>query len=336
MGSFGCSAEIDGASFEAQAQITPEAIVLRGGRSATIPFVDLMDMRLLNYRLRLTLRHGEATISQLGYQTEDFFETLWKAYAARSRESLFVTGAPLIACEGDYSYEEPDVSQKSIAQLELRDDSLCILPHDVGARRVPLCFAEPPVRHGFALDLRLDTGESYGVARLGTNTSPFFEKLASARSRTVTAWKAAHQKLWENLEARLGNAAEYHKTLAGLGIPVESGLFSLDDEAFWLCAVGRGRAALEFVSNEKAATYLYCFTSDPQSFLGSLRHAMEAVGRHRRLIFLSEDELDAEPLFRMAADRSSHVRFLRSCNVGRIIHTNAWHTRVREFFGTAG
>lgn len=335
MGSFDCSAEIGGTSFEAQAQITSEAIVLRGERSVTIPYVDLMDMRLLNYHLRLALRQGEATISRLGYQTEDFFDALWKAYAARSRESLFVTVKPLIACEGDYAYEEPGVSRKSIAQLELRDDSLCILPHDVGARRVPLCFAEPPVRQGFALDLRLDTGESYRVSRLGANTDPFFDRLVSAQARTVAAWRAAHQELWARLEARLGDAADCYQTLAGVGVPVESGLFSLDDEAFWLCAVGRDRAALELVSDEKAATYLYRFSSTPESFVRSLRHALEAVGRHRRLIFLSEDELNAEPLFRMAADRSSHVRFLRSCNVGRIIHTSAWHSRVQEFFGAA-
>ena len=343
MSLYSCTAELpDGAlgAFEAKAAITPDGIELQGGaQHASIPFVDLMDMRLLNYHLHLTLRDGEAVLSQLGYQTEEFFEKLWQAYAAKSLESLFVEGAPAIACEGDYAYEEPGFVRSSIAKLELREDCLCIVPHDVGARRVPLCFAEEPAREGFKLSVALDTGEAYQVARLGSNTDPFFNRLVSARKQAVAAWEAAHCELAGNLEARLeaaGAIAEYRAFqqlgAAGTDSTVEIGLFAADDDAFWFAAVADGRAAVELVCNEQTATYLYRFPTSAAQFTASLRHAMEAVKRHRRLIFLTEDELLGEPLFRMAVDRSAHVRFLRSCNAGRIIHTSNWSTKLAEFF----
>ena len=345
MALYDCAAELSGVAFEAKAAITEDGIELHGAggangangaQRAVVPFVDLMDMRLLNYRLHLALRDGEAVISKLGYQTEEFFEKLWQAYAAKSLKALFVEGAPAIACEGDYAYEEPGASKSSIAKLELRDDSLCIVPHDVGARRVPLCFAGEPVREGFALSVALDTGESYRVARLGANTDPFFKKLTDLRKRAVAEWEAAHRELARTLEARLdaaGAAAEY-QAFAQLDATVETGLFAADDDAFWFAAVAEDRAAVELVCDEQTATYLYRFATGATQFTASLRHAMEAVKRHRRVIFLTDDELAGEPLFRMSVDRSAHVRFLRSCNAGRIIHTANWANRLAEFFGT--
>ena len=335
MSAYNCTAELATGAFEAKAQITDDAIELRGGGCATIPFVDLMDMRLLNYHLHLSLRNGEAVISKLGYQTEEFFEKLWQAYAKKSLESLFVTGDPVIACEGDYSYAEPGISRSSIAKLELRDDSLCIIPHDVGARRVPLCFAQAPIRDGFALAATLDTGETYRVARLGANTDPFFKHMTSLQKQAVSDWEAAHRALGQNLEARLGDSLGAYQAFCGLGVSVTTGLFSADDDAFWFAAIGNGRAAVELVCEEKAATYLYRFSTDAGQFAASLRHAMEAVKRHRRLIFLTDEELASEPLFRMAVDRSAHVRFLRSCNAGRIIHASNWASKLAEFFSPA-
>ena len=340
MAAYECAALLPGSAadtqpLEARAEITEDAIILSGGQLGSrvgLPFVDLMDMRLLSHRLHLAMREGEAVLSQLGYQTEDFFEKLWAAYSARSRKSLFIDEPLVMASEGDYAYTEPGIERKSIACLELYPDCLCILPHDAGARRVPLCFAESPARDGFALDIALDTGERYRIARLGRDTDPFFETLTNRHAHTVKAWRAAHRDLEQNLEARLGNAAEALHVFRAQAPCVACGLFSSDDEAFWIAGISEGRAAVELVCDEQTATYLYRFTVAPDAFLASLHHAMEAVKTNRRVIYLPEEELPGEPLFRMAIERSSHVRFLRSCNAGRIIHTASWEQRVAEFF----
>ena len=334
MSAYECRASLPQGEFQAQATIEADAIALQGesGQRVSLPFADLLDMRLLNYRLRLDMRDSEVQISHLGYQTEEFFEKLWQAYCAKSRESLFVAGAFIMESEGDYSYTEPQVQRSSIAKLELYSDCLCIVPHDAGARRVALCFAEPPVREGFALTIPLDTGEVYRIARLGSDTDPFFTKLVDARDESVASWREAQRALEDNLPVRLGEAAEAHKAFRSLNADVTCGLFSADEEAFWFMAVADGRAAIELVTDEKAATYLYRFSTSQSEFEGAVRHAMEAVKKNRRIIFLAEEDLPGEPLYRMAIERSSHVRFLRSCNVGRIIHTSSWATKLSEFF----
>lgn len=336
MSSYECRAWLPQGEFQAKATIATDAIVLRGdgGQHATLPFADLMDMRLLNYRLRLEMRDFEAQISHLGYHTEDFFEKLWQAYSKKSQESLFITGAFAMESEGDYAYVEPQAQRRSIAKLALYSDCLCIVPHDVGARRVALCFANPPVREGFSLTITLDTGEHYRIARLGRDTDPFFSKLTQARDRSVARWQEAHRALERGLRARLGEASDAYEVLDSLDARVTCGLFSADDEAFWLMAIADGRAAIELVTDEKTATYLYRFSSSQSEFEGAVRHAMEAVKKNRRIIFLDQRDLPGEPLYRMTIERSGHIRFLRSCNVGRIIHSSSWAEKVRDFFAT--
>ncbi len=324
-------ADIGSGPHQAQATIGRDGISFSGRSSARIPFADLMDMRLINYRLRLQLREGEAVISQLGYQTEDFFEQVWLAYARKSRDALFVEGAPLMSCEGDYAYREADVEAHGIAKLEVHEDCACVYPHDVGARRIPLCFVQSLEREGFSMTLLLDTGETYRFARLGRNTDGFFDRVTAARKRTVTRWQRSMHELEENLNERLGDAVGRFHAFENAGCGAIVGLFSADDDGFWFATLGKGRAAVELVTNEDTATYLYAYDTSDEEFELRLRHAMEAVGRNRRVIYLGDNELDAVPLYRMAVDRSSHVRLLRSCNAGRIIHTKAWESRLADF-----
>ena len=339
MATYACTVTLPGERFEALAALGKEALELRGTGSdkrrapLSVLYADVMDLRLLNYHLRVVLRDGEVELSAMGYQTEEFFEKLWVAYNERARASLFVEGAPAMRSEGDYAYDESDGRRGSIAKLELYEDCLCIMPHDVGARRVPLCFADKPEREGFRLGVRLDTGERYSVARLGGDTEPFFTRLVTFREKTVAAWDAAHRSLERDLDERLGDALPAYQVFQSLDADVTCGLFGAEDNAFWFAAVGDGRAAVELVAGEKAATYLYRFEGSRPSFVATLRHAMEAVKTNRRLIFLSDEELAEVPLYRMAVDRSAHVRTLRGSNTGRVIHTQSWEGKLREFFG---
>lgn len=341
MATYECVASLRGASFDAHAEIGRDAIVISGAGSAgpagpesrlELGYEDLMDMRLLNYRLLLDMRSEMVELSKLGYQTEDFFEKLWAAYARKSSDALFVGEDLVMASEGDYAYTEGDLERKSIAKLELYTDSLSIFPHDAGARRVPLCFAGNPVREGFSLELELDTGESYRIARLGNDTDPFFERLSARRDKAVKAWDDAHRALEHDLSVRLGDASEAYRAFSNTGAAVACGLFSPYEEEFWFAAIGVDRCAVELVTDEQTATYLYRFDCGPERFCASLRHAMEAVKKNRRLIYLPEEELVQVPLYRMSAERSVHVRFLRACNAGRIIHTGSWAARLAEFF----
>ena len=49
-----------------------------------LDFADLIDFRLPGYRILLTTTSGEVVLSQLGHDTEAFFEKLWSSYMERS------------------------------------------------------------------------------------------------------------------------------------------------------------------------------------------------------------------------------------------------------------
>lgn len=333
MGAYSCLAALGGSTYEASAVIGAESLELNlGTRTEQISFADILDWRLIRYHLFLETTDGTVELSQLGFKTEDFFNNLWLAYNQRSMASLFAEGNAALHSEGDYHYIEAETERKSIAKLELFPDCLCILPHDDGARRVPLCFVEDLQRLNFSLNIRLDTGEQYCIARLGRDTEPFFGKLTDLCGKTKAAWLQAHAELEQTLERRLGEQADRLAALRQTGQTIVSGLFSPQAEQFWYGAIGGGRAAIELCTGDQTAIYLYRYTVSDAEFLAGLRHAMEAVGTHRELIFLEESQLQQNPLYRMSVARSRHVRFLRSCSAGRIIHSGTWQTQLQNFF----
>ena len=333
MKKYDCVAHIGEAQAEAKAEIGEDRIVVTGGVKADLLFADILDMRLLNYTLILTMKEGEARLSKMGYDTEDFFEQLWLAFTKESKKSLFVTGDAEIFVEGDYTLEEEGVAKKGIAKLALHKDCICMIPHNITGRRIPLCFSCAPEREDFKVEISLDTREKYGFGRLGHHTEPFFERLNKNRAVTVKQWTEAHVRLENELESRMGGAADRLLILKDTGANVVSGLFSPDDEEnFWIAAVRDDRAAVELMTDEDTATYLYRFDIGADVFVSRLRHAMEAVKKNRRMIYISDEELHENLQYRMAADRSSHVRFLRECTDGRVIHTGGWESKIREFF----
>jgi len=318
---FECRFTREGVSADAAVTIEKEGLVINlpaEKKSVFFDYADLYDFRLLNYHLFLDRVDETWEISQLGYDTEEFFERLWEAYDARSREALFLSGAPLMETEGDFHFEEENAAAKGKAKIALYPDCVCILPHNACARRIPLCFTEEPAREGFRIFLKLDTGEKYEIARLGHDTDPFFENMTKRRQAVLQAWEKRLAEL------RPQNA------FTEIFPDAVSGLFRPEDEGFWMAAVKDGRAAVEFFTDEKAATYLYSFDADVKTFTAILRHAMEATGTHRELIYLDEDKLNENPVYRMAVVRSRYVRFLRAHMAGRVIHTAAWGDRVRE------
>lgn len=400
MSGYECRFTRGGAACDAVVSVEKEGLDIRPaskGPAVFLDYADLYDYRLINYHLFLELEKETWELSQLGYQTEEFFEKLWLAYDARSREALFLEGSPLIEAEGDYEYQEGQLHAKGKAKLALYEDCLCILPHNAGARRIPLCFAAPPVREGFSLTIRLDTGDVYTIARLGYDTDPFFEKLAKAQAKAAKTWAEKHRELEQELasgpDKLLGGKKpqfEAMKALAGCAssagkkaLALLCGLFAPEKDSgegsgpeeipeepdredsepeeipetpagedaepagedgepsgkavtppgkrFWLSAVDNGEAAVELITEEQSAIYLYRFQTDSVTFAAILRHAMESVGSHRELIYLEEERLNENALYRMAVVRNRYVRYLRSCWAGRIIHSGNWEEKLKEF-----
>ena len=93
---------------------------------------------------------------------------------------------------------------------------------------------------------------------------------------------------------------------------------------------------MELYTGEDAATYLYRFREKKEEFLGHLEEAMEAVGTHREIIYLSGEQLSERPLCRMSVDRTPAVLFLRERSDGRLIHSASHNKRLAEYLSGGG
>ena len=162
------------------------------------------------------------------------------------------------------------------------------------------------------------------------------DSAANSKQKNVTANAGKQaaagifQALSKGSQANANSAADIFQAL-------QKGLANESDEGdskneYWLAAFGDGCCAVELFTNEQTATYLYRFQSREQFFI-NLQMAMEAVGTHREIIFLPDEQLNEKPLYRMAVHRSPAVRFLRSCSAGRIIHSSGHAAKLAEFLG---
>ena len=277
-------------------------------------FVDYADVAYLSpvsHRVIIFTVTGEQIeISMLGFSFDGFWEELTEAFGARSLESLFVDETQTMLCEGEYALQ----GEAGRAKIALYPDSVCILPQTRGAVRIPLCFTGDIRLEGYMLYLTLCTGRQYAVGKMGYDTQPFAERASNTAALVKKQRATAMQSI-------------------PLTPPfTEKGLFrTKNTEQYWNAAFGRGRCALELFTGEDSATYLYRFSEPKELFLQMLMQAAEAVGTHREVIYMTDDQIAQKPLYRMSYARSEAVRFLRQRSDGRLIHTANHAQRLSEY-----
>ena len=287
-----------------------------GNRSIDYSVFSLL--RPINHAVFITLMDGtEVKVSMLGFSFDGFWEEIIQCFGDRTEAALFIEEEKLMDCEGEYDIPGNSILPRSAGRgrIRLYTDAVCILPQDSHAVRIPLCYAESITLEGYLIQITMRTGEVYTVGRMGYDTQPFHERCVKQMEKTKKQ-RAAH-------------IAE----LRPEGLFTEKGLFRTAEEtSYWLAAYSEKCCAVELFTGESAATYLYKF-EDRQLFQFRLEEAMEAVGSHREVIYLPEEEIKEKPLYVMAVHRSEAVRFLRSCSDGRIIHTASHGEKLREYLG---
>lgn len=279
-----------------------------------LDYADVGRLVPMNHRVWIdTLQGGRLEVSMLGHAYDGFWEELSAAYAARSLAALFVEGAPVMACEGEY--QTPYEAGRG--RISLYPDALCVLPQSERALRLPLCFAESLTVNGYWMTLRMRSGLQVSVGKMGYDSQPFFSRAEKAMAAT----KEERRRLTAGLRA----APPF----------TQIGLFrTTQPELFWQAGYGPGCCAVELSAGEDAATYLYRF-SEPQAYFAALlEEAMEAMGPHREIIYLTDDKLAEKSLYRMAVRRCPAVSFLRARSAGRLIHNASHAERLAAFLRT--
>jgi len=161
--------------------------------AAEIPFSEIDFLILSDYVVKVRAECGDFVFSRMGNWCQPFFDSLCEAYNKAVLRSLFVKGAPLVTAKGDYGYIEPERKAGGSAPVYVYDNCVVVLPTNLGARRVPLCFTSGMDKGGFEVTLRLDTGESYTFAKLGYDMAPFTEaveaQMRALREKSLKAVK---------------------------------------------------------------------------------------------------------------------------------------------------
>ena len=267
----------------------------------------------VSHRIRIeTFADGTIEISMLGFSYDGFWEELMKCFGDRSLESLFVEEEQIMLCEGEYAMP----GERGRGKIALYPDAVCILPQTSQAVRIPLCFTESIRAEGYQIYLTLHTSEEYMVGKMGYDTKPFAE-------RAEAACMAVKKKRSQALSNIALQEPFTHK-----------GLFrTKQPEHYWNAAFGNGVCAVELFTDQDSATYLYRFDGAKEAFLAELEKAMEATGIHREVIYITEEQLQASPLYCMTVHRTPAVRYLRAHSDGRIIHSKNHREKLDEYLG---
>ena len=299
-----------GCAFGQDAELSIEKEGLRLGKRF-LDYADFARIRPINHRVYIdTLAGEQIEVSMLGFSYDGFLEELTDCFSQRCMEALFAEETPIMRCEGEYQL--PDESGRGVVML--LPDAICILPATERAIRIPLCFTQQLQPDGYLLHIRMLSGRSYTVGRMGYDTMPFAERAQKAMDATKK----------KRLQAIAALKAEPPYTVCGI-------FRTEQPELYWTAAFGTGCCAVELYTGDDAATYLYRFTEPRELFEQNLNEAMEAVGVHREIIFLPPEKLAEKPLYRMAVARSEAVRYLRSKSDGRLIHNAAHDQKLKEY-----
>lgn len=277
-------------------------------------FLDYADLKRTfpnNHNVHLELLSGRTiVISMLGFSFDGFWDELQKSYENRCLESMFIEEQVVMRCEGEYRLP----TESGRGTVVLYPDSVCILPPSDNSVRLAFSQVRELSVSGYAMTVSMQSGKSYTVGRMGYDTLPFFERA---------------EKLWKknNLE----------RTRIVQSIRVEppynvGGIFrTYHPEQYWTAAVTDGKCALELFTGEDSATYLYEFTEPKEVFVRNLDEALEAMSTNREIIYISDEALAANPLYRMAVARCEAAIFLRSKFTGRLIHSESHSQKLTDF-----
>ena len=179
---------------ETRLVITDKALALTTTLDALeISFSEMNALDLTDYIVTVRADSGDYIFSKLGNWCEPFFIKLSEAYNKAVLRSLFIKEAPVVTAKGDYRYTEAGISAAGSAPVYVYDNCVVVLPLDLGARRVPLCFTSGMDKGDFELTLSLDTGEAYTWAKLGYDTAPFAQaveqQMRTLREKSLAAIK---------------------------------------------------------------------------------------------------------------------------------------------------
>ena len=199
---------------EARLTITENALtVATSFDAAEIPFAEIDSLVFADYVITLITGSGKYIFSKMGSWCQPFHDSLYQAYNRAVLRSLFVKGPPLISAKGEYRYTEAKGGATGSAPVYVFENSVVVLPPDLGARRVPLCFVSGIDKGDFEITLKTSGAspegicDTYTFAKLGYETDPFIisveKQIRELREKSLAAAKELDSSLSASQTAQI-------------------------------------------------------------------------------------------------------------------------------------
>ena len=155
-----------------------------------ISYADIQSFSAADYAVRVVTREGVFSFGRMGYGCESFYHTLSEAYNKKVQRALLISDPPILTANGNYRYNEKATENRGNAAIQIHGNCVCVLPPDIHARRIPLCFLTGMDKGVYEVALRLDTDDTYTFAKLGYDTVPFVDSIEkqvrSMREKTLS------------------------------------------------------------------------------------------------------------------------------------------------------
>ena len=140
--------------------------------AAVIPYADITALELADYAVTVKTDGGKYAFSRMGSWCQPFYDALVEAYNRKVLKALFVTDKPLLKTTGLYQYMEDGVVTTGTAPIQVHENCVCVLPPNLAARRISLCFLDAFDKGDYDISLTLITGERYTFSKLGYGHQP--------------------------------------------------------------------------------------------------------------------------------------------------------------------
>ncbi len=203
-------------------KIDAEALIIVAPLDAlSLPYFEILGINAEDYTVSIQSLSGNFIIKKLGSFYDSFCGELLEAYNKKVLKALFVKENAVFETKGAYKFTENGKMSISSGVIKVFSSCVCILSPDLLSRRIPFCFVSEKNSADYALELTLESGESYILSKLGHDFSPLEKcidtQMRNQRDKAVAAIKELDNTL--NAAATLKIAS---MMLEGKAVPFSS------------------------------------------------------------------------------------------------------------------
>jgi hypothetical protein len=152
------------------------------GDSRVIPYFEIFRIDERDYKVNLDLGFEMITLSELGYDYENFLRNLYKLRGELLlRYMLMNEGCVAKGIDAHFVYiDTRNLSQEGECEVRIYESAVVALPEKADPIRIPLCYINSHQREDYTFSIFADAGEKLILSQMGERTDYFSRSLSKA------------------------------------------------------------------------------------------------------------------------------------------------------------